>query len=109
MSSKYHRELNDTQAMLAEESQRATRLQLELDSKDSEVESLTLRLNMASSDTASVSSGNDPSLDADDPMMGELIYWQDRQETLPGLIIMLCYFKVELTFVNVKLKNVISY
>ena len=68
------RELEETRASLSEEYQRASRLQLELDSKDSEVESLTQRLNMVSSDTASVSSGNDPTTDTDtDGVLGQIM------------------------------------
>ena len=51
---KFQRELTDSQAALYEEGQNRTRLQMELDAKDSENEQLQARIQ--NSDTASVNS-----------------------------------------------------
>ncbi|XP_073712259.1 rho-associated protein kinase 2b isoform X5 [Misgurnus anguillicaudatus] len=65
---KYQRELNDMQAVIAEESQVRLELQMALDSKDSDIERLRCQLtslSIHSLDTTSISStGND--LDGDD-------------------------------------------
>ncbi|XP_056619691.1 rho-associated protein kinase 2-like isoform X2 [Triplophysa dalaica] len=69
---KYQRELNDMQAMIAEDSQVRLELQMTLDSKDSDIERLRSQLtslSIHSLDTTSISStGND--MDADDGYPG---------------------------------------
>ncbi|XP_042225183.1 rho-associated protein kinase 2-like isoform X3 [Homarus americanus] len=63
MVSKYQKEVQDLQALLYEESQAKVRLQMEADSKDSEIESLTCKLANINSETASLSSGADNDID----------------------------------------------
>ncbi|XP_071545699.1 rho-associated protein kinase 1 isoform X1 [Panulirus ornatus] len=63
MMTKYQKDVQDLQAMLYEESQAKVRLQMEADSKDSEIESLTCKLANLNSETASVSSGADNDID----------------------------------------------
>lgn len=58
MVEKYQRDLSETQAALYEEGQNRSKLQLELDSKDSEIEQLRQKLAFVNIDTASISSGN---------------------------------------------------
>lgn len=57
MVDKYQRDLSETQAALYEEGQLRNKLQMELDSKDSEIELLQQKLSV-SLDTASVHSGS---------------------------------------------------
>ncbi len=65
---KFQREMTELQAALYEEGQNRTRLQMELDAKDSENEQLQARMALQNSDTASVnSSGQDAE---DDGMLG---------------------------------------
>ncbi|XP_068208171.1 rho-associated protein kinase 2 isoform X1 [Palaemon carinicauda] len=61
--SKYQKEVQDLQALLYEETQSKVRLQMEVDSKDSEIEALTCKLANVNSETASLSSGADNDLD----------------------------------------------
>uniref|UniRef100_A0A668A6F3 Rho-associated protein kinase 2 n=1 Tax=Myripristis murdjan TaxID=586833 RepID=A0A668A6F3_9TELE len=64
---KYQRELNEMQALIADESQVRLELQMALDSKDSDIEQLRCQLSslsVHSLDSTSISSGND--LDMDD-------------------------------------------
>jgi predicted RNase H-like nuclease (RuvC/YqgF family) len=69
MVAKYTKDINDLQALVYEEGQKSTRLQMEIAAKDSEMEQLKQKVALNSSDTASVSStGND--LD-DETMQGE--------------------------------------
>lgn len=70
MAQKYQRESSEAQAALYEEGVRATRLQMELDSKESEVELLIGNMALQNSDTASVNSGSND-LDDDSFMGGE--------------------------------------
>lgn len=58
MQDQLSRELSDVRATLYDEQQKASRLQLELDSKDSEIEVLRRKL-ATSGDTLSVNSGNE--------------------------------------------------
>ena len=53
---KFQREMTELQAALYEEGQNRTRLQMELDAKDSENEQLQARMALQNSDTASVNS-----------------------------------------------------
>ena len=69
MSAKFQRDLTEAQATVFEEVQRATRAQMELDSKEAENEQLMQRLALQTSDTASVNSSNNE-ID-DDPLAGE--------------------------------------
>ena len=55
-TSKHQKELQEQAALLYEESQAKLRLQMEVDSKDSEIEQLHRRLAVLSADTASVTS-----------------------------------------------------
>ena len=58
MVEKYQRDLSETQAALYEEGQTRNKLQMELDSKDSEIEMLQQKLSVTQLDTASVHSGS---------------------------------------------------
>lgn len=58
MIDKYQRDLSETQGALFEEGQQRSRLQMELDAKDSEIEQLRQKLLVMNVDSASVSSGN---------------------------------------------------
>ncbi|XP_031788624.1 rho-associated protein kinase 1 isoform X4 [Nasonia vitripennis] len=55
-SAKLQKDLQDLQAQLVEENQAKLRLQMELDSKDSEIETLQMKITSMNSETASVSS-----------------------------------------------------
>ena len=70
MVDKHSRELSDLKASLTEESDARTRLQLELDARESEIEQLKQKL--VASDTVSISSGND--LDTDLDAVGMCIF-----------------------------------
>lgn len=59
MVEKYQRDLSETQAALYEEGQTRNKLQMELDSKDSEIELLQQKLSVINIDTASVHSEDD--------------------------------------------------
>ncbi|XP_060563759.1 rho-associated protein kinase 2-like isoform X3 [Ruditapes philippinarum] len=58
MVEKYQRDLSETQAALYEEGQLRNKLQMELDSKDSEIELLQQKLVVTNLDTASIHSGS---------------------------------------------------
>lgn len=58
MQEKYSRDLSESQAGLYEEGQQKSRLQMELDSKDGEIEMLRQKLSFANIDTISINSGN---------------------------------------------------
>ena len=58
MVEKYQRDLSETQAALYEEGQMRNKLQMELDSKDSEIEMLQQKLSVLNIDTASIHSGS---------------------------------------------------
>ena len=58
MVEKYQRDLSETQAALYEEGQTRGKLQMELDSKDSEIELLQQKLSVINVDTASIHSGS---------------------------------------------------
>lgn len=58
MVEKYQRDLSETQAALYEEGQSRNKLQMELDSKDSEIELLQQKLVVTNLDTASIHSGS---------------------------------------------------
>ncbi|XP_069126944.1 rho-associated protein kinase 2-like isoform X2 [Argopecten irradians] len=58
MIEKYSRDLSETQAALYEEGQQRSKLQMELDAKDSEIELLRQKLTFQNVDSASVHSGN---------------------------------------------------
>ncbi|KAG8222953.1 hypothetical protein J437_LFUL000248, partial [Ladona fulva] len=60
MCMKYQREVQELQAQVMEENSTKVRLQMECDSKDSEIEQLQGRLAALSSETASLSSGGAP-------------------------------------------------
>lgn len=59
MVEKYQREVSEAQAALYEEGQNRTRLQMELDAKESEIEALVQKVALSNSDTASLHSAND--------------------------------------------------
>lgn len=61
--SKHQKEVQDLQALVYEESQARVRLQMELDAKDSEIESLHRTVANFNSETASLSSGADNDID----------------------------------------------
>ncbi|KAK0158161.1 hypothetical protein PV328_009199 [Microctonus aethiopoides] len=56
LAAKWQKDLQDLQAQLVEENQGKLRLQMELDSKDSEIETLQMKISSMNSETASVSS-----------------------------------------------------
>lgn len=58
MIEKYSRDLSETQAALYEEGQQRSKLQMELDAKDSEIELLRQKVTFLNADTLSVHSGN---------------------------------------------------
>ncbi|XP_045134142.1 rho-associated protein kinase 2-like [Portunus trituberculatus] len=60
---KHQKEVQDLQALLYEENQARVRLQMEVDSKDSEIESLHRTIANLNSETASLSSGADNDID----------------------------------------------
>ncbi|XP_054707053.1 rho-associated protein kinase 2-like [Uloborus diversus] len=64
MVSRFQKELSEVHASLYDESQGKLKLQMELDSKDSEIEQLQQRLVLLNSETASINSG--PDNDTDD-------------------------------------------
>ncbi|XP_071634031.1 rho-associated, coiled-coil containing protein kinase 2 isoform X1 [Temnothorax longispinosus] len=69
LSAKWQKDLQDMQAQLVEENQGKLRLQMELDSKDSEIETLQMKIASLNSETASVSSiEND---DGEDSVLSE--------------------------------------
>ncbi|XP_043227647.1 rho-associated protein kinase 1-like isoform X1 [Amphibalanus amphitrite] len=64
---RFKEDQQETQAMMAEELQNMNKLQMELDSKDSEIEQLRQKLAMVNSETASLNSGADlENADGDD-------------------------------------------
>lgn len=58
LAAKWQKDLQDLQAQVYEENQTKLRLQMELDSKDSEIEQLQLKLSTINSETASLSSAD---------------------------------------------------
>ncbi|XP_029678477.1 rho-associated protein kinase 2 isoform X1 [Formica exsecta] len=69
LAAKWQKDLQDMQAQLVEENQAKLKLQMELDSKDSEIETLQMKIASLNSETASVSSiEND---DAEDSVLSE--------------------------------------
>lgn len=60
---KHQKEVQDLQALVYEESQARVRLQMEVDAKDSEIESLHRTIANLNSETASLSSGADNDID----------------------------------------------
>ncbi|XP_012063059.1 PREDICTED: rho-associated protein kinase 2 [Atta cephalotes] len=69
LAAKWQKDLQDLQAQLVEENQAKLRLQMELDSKDSEIETLQMKIASLNSETASVSSiEND---DGEDSVLSE--------------------------------------
>ncbi|KYN34642.1 Rho-associated protein kinase 2 [Trachymyrmex septentrionalis] len=69
LAAKWQKDLQDLQAQLVEENQGKLRLQMELDSKDSEIETLQMKIASLNSETASVSSiEND---DGEDSVLSE--------------------------------------
>lgn len=72
MVARYQKELSEVQALLYDESQARLKLQMERDSKDSEIEQLQQKLALLHSDTASVNSGgNDTDLQDENSYPGE--------------------------------------
>merc|ERR1711974_269061 len=70
MVAKYQKDLQDVQATLYEESQSRLKLSMELDTKESELENLQLKLAHVNLDTASLSSGTGDGL-------GELMHHEE--------------------------------
>ncbi|XP_034951660.1 rho-associated protein kinase 1 isoform X3 [Chelonus insularis] len=68
LAAKWQKDLQDLQAQLVEENQSKLRLQMELDSKDSEIETLQMKISSMNSETASVSSVEN---DGDDSVLPE--------------------------------------
>ena len=69
MSARLRRELSELQASLKDEGEKVNRLQMELASKESEIEHLLQKVSVQGGDTSSVNSSNE--LD-DDSLIGEL-------------------------------------
>merc|ERR1719219_2684397 len=70
MVAKYQKDLQDLQATLYEESQSRLKLSMELDTKESELENLQLKLAHVNLDTASLSSGTGDGL-------SELVHYEE--------------------------------
>lgn len=68
LAAKLQKDLQDLQAQVAEEYQAKLRLQMELDSKDSEIETLQMKIASINSETASLSSAEN---DGEDTMLTE--------------------------------------
>lgn len=68
MAAKWQKELQELQSQAQEDNLTRVRLQMELDSKDSEIEQLQGKLASLSSETASLSSGG---AENDDELMGQ--------------------------------------
>ncbi|XP_046412963.1 rho-associated, coiled-coil containing protein kinase 2 isoform X1 [Neodiprion pinetum] len=64
LAAKWQKDLQDLQAQLVEESQVRLRLQMEVDSKDSEIETLLMKIASMNSETASLSSAENDGEDA---------------------------------------------
>ena len=71
MMDKFQHELSEVQMNLLEDNQRANRVQMELDAKESEVEQLQQKLTLLNCDTVSVSSAGMGDVNGDDVLMGE--------------------------------------
>lgn len=69
MAAKFQKDLQELQSQLLDESAARVRLQMEMDSKDSEIEQLQAKLALLSSESASVSSGGADN-DAEDSNQG---------------------------------------
>lgn len=61
--SKWQKELQELQSQVVEENASKLRLQMELDSKDSEIEQLQGKLTILGSETASLSSADNDDID----------------------------------------------
>lgn len=72
MVMKHQRELQELQSQVVEENSSKLRLQMEADSKDSEIEQLQLRLASLASETASLSSGAEN--DCEDALQGNTFF-----------------------------------
>lgn len=59
MVARFQKELSEVQALLYDESQARLKLQMERDSKDSEIEQLQQKLALLHCDTVSINSGPD--------------------------------------------------
>ncbi|XP_043467266.1 rho-associated protein kinase 1 [Leptopilina heterotoma] len=68
LAAKWQKDLQDLQAQLVEENQSKLKLQMELDSKDSEIETLQMKITSINSETASVSSVEN---DGEDSVLSE--------------------------------------
>ncbi|XP_048508701.1 rho-associated protein kinase 2 isoform X2 [Athalia rosae] len=68
LAAKWQKDLQDLQAQLVEENQAKLRLQMELDSKDSEIETLQMKIASINSETASLSSAEN---DGEDTVLSE--------------------------------------
>ncbi|XP_043288732.1 rho-associated protein kinase 2 isoform X2 [Venturia canescens] len=68
LTAKWQKDLQDLQSQLVEENQSKLRLQMELDSKDSEIETLQMKISSMNSETASVSSVEN---DGEDSVLSE--------------------------------------
>ena len=66
LSTKWQKDVQDLQAQLYEENQSKIRLQMELDSKDSEIEQLHMRVAILNSETASISSTDNDNNNSND-------------------------------------------
>ena len=73
---KHQKEVQDLQALLYEENQARVRLQMEVDSKDSEIESLHRTIANLNSETASLSSGADNDIDELGQWLKSVMYFE---------------------------------
>ena len=71
MAAKWQKELQELQSQAQEDNLTRVRLQMELDSKDSEIEQLQVKLASLNSETASLSSGG---AENEDDLMGQGMY-----------------------------------
>ena len=74
MAAKFQKEIQELQSQVIDESQMKVRLQMEVDSKDSEIEQLQSRLALLSSETASLSSGGAENENDDGYAQGKIIF-----------------------------------
>ena len=75
MAAKFQKEIQELQSQVIDESQMKVRLQMEVDSKDSEIEQLQSRLALLSSETASLSSGGAENENDDGYAQGKIIFY----------------------------------
>jgi Rho-associated protein kinase 2 len=94
MAAKWQKDLQELQSQAQEDNVIRLRLQMELDSKDSEIEQLQVKLASLSSETASLSSGG---AENDDELMG-----QGEEAKIPVRWRVMCQSRLKMFFVTGK-------